>query len=232
MGRSRPPCAAAPAAKFAAARLLVATGRTPNTQRIGLEDVGVRLDGCGAVAVDAFLRTSVPHIWAAGDVIGTEQDSQMATPVGAHDGGIAAHNALSGAQLRRIDHRVIPRAVFTDPQVGVVGMADQEATAAGHTCWCNSVPLELVPRAGAILLLLRGVVTRAGAMVDPARCHRSAPVISRPRRQQDRLGLPGSAAPQVHLMVEHGDIPVRFRRALADRQVAGPAPRIRLRVGG
>jgi mercuric reductase len=50
----------------------------------------------GAVAVDAHLRTSVPHIWAAGDVTGTEQDSQMATPVGARDGGIAAHNALSG----------------------------------------------------------------------------------------------------------------------------------------
>jgi mercuric reductase len=110
----------------------------------------VRLDGRGAVAVDAFLRTSVPHIWAAGDVIGTEQDSQMATPVGAHDGGIAAHNALSGEAPRRIDHRVIPRAIFTDPQVGVVGMTDEEATAAGHTCWCNTIPLELVPRAGAI----------------------------------------------------------------------------------
>jgi mercuric reductase len=92
----------------------------------------------------------VPHIWAAGDLIGTEQDSQMATPVGAHDGGIAAHNALSGEAPRRIDHRVIPRAVFTDPQVGVVGMTEEEATAAGHTCWCNTIPLELVPRAGAI----------------------------------------------------------------------------------
>jgi mercuric reductase len=136
--------------EFAAARLLVATGRTPNTRGIGLEDVGVRLDGCGAVAVDEFLRTSVPHIWAAGDVIGTEHDSQMATPVGAHDGGIAAHNALSGEAPRRIDHRVIPRAVFTDPQVGVVGMTEEVATAAGHTCWCNTIPLELVPRAGAI----------------------------------------------------------------------------------
>jgi mercuric reductase len=140
----------------------VATGRTPNTQRIGLEDVGVRLDGCGAVAVDAFLRTSVPHIWAAGDVIGTEQDSQMATPVGAHDGGIAAHNALSGEAPRRIDHRVIPRAVFTDPQVGVVGMTDQEARAAGHTCWCNAIALDLVPRAGAIRDT-RGVIKMVAA---------------------------------------------------------------------
>src|SRR2546423_1689868 len=136
--------------EFRAARLLVAAGRTPNTWGIGLEDAGVRLDERGAVAVDEFLRTSVPHIWAAGDVIGTERDSQMATPVGAHDGGIAAHNALSGEAPRRIDHRVIPRAVFTDPQVGVVGMTEEEATAVGHTCWCNTIPLELVPRAGAI----------------------------------------------------------------------------------
>ncbi len=61
-----------------------------------------------------------------------------------------AHNALSEKALRRVDHRVIPRAVFTDPQIGVVGMTDEEAVAAGHRCWCNTVPMELVPRAGAI----------------------------------------------------------------------------------
>ncbi len=135
---------------FAAARVLVTTGRQPNTAGVGLEDAGVRLDARGAVSVDDHLRTSVPHIWAAGDIIGTEQDSQMATPVGARDGGIAAHNALSGETPRRVDHRVIPRAVFTDPQVGVVGLTDAEANAAGHRCWCNTVPMELVPRAGAI----------------------------------------------------------------------------------
>jgi mercuric reductase len=136
--------------EFASARVLLATGRGPNTSGIGLEEVGVRLDDRGAVVVDEYLRTSVPHIWAAGDVIGTEQGSQMATPVGSHDGGIAAHNALSGQPLRRVDHRVVPRAVFSDPQVGVVGLTDAEATAAGHRCWCNTIPLELVPRAGAI----------------------------------------------------------------------------------
>ena len=135
---------------FAAARLLVTTGRRPNTSGVGLEDVGVRLDAQGAIVVDAHLCTSVPHIWAGGDVIGAEQDSQMATPVGARDGGIAAHNALAGGALRRVDHRVIPRAIFTDPQVGVVGLTDEEAGAAGYTCWCNTVSMELVPRAGAI----------------------------------------------------------------------------------
>jgi mercuric reductase len=136
--------------EFSGARLLVATGRQPNTAGAGLEDIGERLDARGAIVVDEYLRTSVPPIWAAGDVIGGEQDSQMATPVGARDGGIVAHNALSGEPPRRVDHRVIPRAVFTDPQIGVVGMTDEEAVAAGHRCWCNTVSMELVPRAGAI----------------------------------------------------------------------------------
>ena len=104
--------------EVAAARVLVTTGRQPNTAGVGLEDAGVRLDAWGAIAVDDDLRTSVPHIWAAGDIIGAEQDSQMATPVGARDGGIAAHNALSAEAPRRVDHRVIPRAVFTDPPGG------------------------------------------------------------------------------------------------------------------
>jgi mercuric reductase len=59
-------------------------------------------------------------------------------------------HALSGEPPRRVDHRVIPRAVFTDPQIGVVGLTDEEAVDAGHRCWCNTVPMELVPRAGAI----------------------------------------------------------------------------------
>jgi len=49
-----------------------------------------------------------------------------------------------------VDHRVIPRVIFTDPQVATVGMTEQQATATGHQCWCNTVPMSLVPRAGAI----------------------------------------------------------------------------------
>ncbi len=135
--------------QYTAAKLLMATGRAPNTQRIGLEQVGVQLDERGAVVVDDELRTRVPHIWAAGDVIGHETESQMATPVGAHDGGIVASNAFADAHLR-VNHHVIPRAIFTDPQVGVVGLTDEEANAAGIVCACNTIPLTVVPRAGAI----------------------------------------------------------------------------------
>ena len=135
---------------FTAEKLLVSTGRRPNTQEIGLERAGVEIDSAGAVRVDRTLRTSVSHIWAAGDVIGQETESQMATPVGAHDGKIAAHNALSGEPPREVDHNVIPRTIFTDPQVAVVGMTDEEAVAAGIECDCNTIPLSVVPRAGAI----------------------------------------------------------------------------------
>ncbi len=106
------------------------------------------VDERGFVKVNEELQTSVPNIWAAGDVIGRQTESQPATPVGAHDGVIVAKNALAGAH-QKIDHRVIPRTIFTDPQVAVVGMSDVEANETGIRCWCGSIPLELVPRAGA-----------------------------------------------------------------------------------
>ncbi len=138
---------------FRAARLLIATGREPNTRNVGLEAAGVELVDGGAVKVDEHLRTSVPHMFAAGDVIGAQHGNQLATPVGAHDGVIVAHNAFAeetGRTPRVVDHRVIPRTIFTDPQIGIVGITDAEANAAGHRCWCNTIPMEFVPRAGAI----------------------------------------------------------------------------------
>jgi mercuric reductase len=133
-----------------AEKLLVATGRRPNSDKIDIEKSGVELGKHGEVRVDEFLRTNISHIFAGGDVIGRETGSQMATPVGSQDGGIAAHNALSNGELRAVNHRVIPRTIFTDPQIATVGMTEEEVIAAGHSCWCSTVPMELVPRAGAI----------------------------------------------------------------------------------
>ncbi len=129
---------------------MIAAGRRPNTDHIAIERAGVRINERGEVVADEFLRTNVPHIFAAGDVIGRQHGSQMATPVGSRHGGIAAHNALSGEAMRTVDHRVVPRVIFTDPQVATVGMTELQATAAGHRYWCNTVPMSLVPRAGAI----------------------------------------------------------------------------------
>jgi mercuric reductase len=133
-----------------AEQLLVATGRRPNTEGLGLERAGVELEADGAVRVDRTLRTSAPHIWAAGDVIGRAWGNQYATPVGAADGKLAAHNALAGEPLRTVDHRVIPRCIFTDPPLAMVGLTDAQAQAAGLACACRVLPLSLVPRAGAI----------------------------------------------------------------------------------
>ena len=131
-------------------RLLVAAGRRSNTDNIVIERSGVQVNERGDVVVDTYLRTNVPHIYAAGDVIGRQHGSQMATPIGSRQGGIAARNALSAGPVKAIDHRVIPRVIFTDPEVAVVGMTEAQAIAAGHRCWCNTLPMSLVPRAGAI----------------------------------------------------------------------------------
>ena len=133
---------------FNGQKLLLAAGREPNTDHVGLDRVGVQLDEWGFVKVNDELQTNIPNIWAAGDVIGHQTGSQLATPVGAHDGAIAAKNALAGGH-QKVDHRVIPRTIFTDPQVAVVGMTDFEANAGGIPCWCGTIPLELVPRAAA-----------------------------------------------------------------------------------
>jgi len=135
---------------YRAERILVATGRRPNTDNIAIERAGVKVNERGEIVVDEHLRTTVPHIFAAGDVVGSQHGSEMATPVGSRQGSIAAHNALSAEPPRQIDHRVVPRTIFVDPEIAVVGMPESEVIAAGHRCWCNTVPMSLVPRAAAI----------------------------------------------------------------------------------
>jgi mercuric reductase len=130
-------------------KLLVATGRTPNTDTLGHERGGVEIDAAGFVVVDAELRTSQAHIWAAGDIIGRQHGSQMATPVGARQGRIVAENAFSDAG-RRFDGTVIPRAIFTDPPIAVVGETESEVRARHHPAVAATTPLIYVPRAGAV----------------------------------------------------------------------------------
>ena len=132
-----------------AERLLIATGRRPNTDDLGLEAADVEVKPDGTVVVDAQLRTRQGHIWAAGDVISGQHGSQMATPVGARQGRIVAENIFSGAG-HRVDHHVIPRAIFTDPPIGVVGMTEAEVKAKHLPAVTATTPLKYVPRAGAI----------------------------------------------------------------------------------
>jgi mercuric reductase len=130
-------------------RLLVATGRTPNTNTLGLERAGIAVDGDGFVTVNAQLGTSQAHVWAAGDVIGRQHRSQMATPVGARQGRIVADNAFADAG-RAFDGAVIPRAIFTDPPIAVVGETEAEVRARHYPAVAATTPLLYVPRAGAV----------------------------------------------------------------------------------
>ena len=132
-----------------AERLLVATGRTPNTDGLDLEAAGVALDEAGFVIVNRELRSRVDHIWAAGDVIGRQHGSQLATPVGARQGRLVAENALAEAK-KPFDGTVIPRAIFTDPPIGVVGLTEAEVRARHTPAVTATTPLAYVPRAGAI----------------------------------------------------------------------------------
>jgi mercuric reductase len=104
------------AEKFTAARLLLATGRVPNTRDLDLAACGVKVDGKGAVMVDDMMQTSAPGIWAAGDVTG----EPMLEPWAGVGGAVAAENALTG-KGRRMDRSALPHAVFTTPQVAGSG---------------------------------------------------------------------------------------------------------------
>ena len=127
---------------FSAERLLVAAGRRPHTAGFGLAAAGVALDALGAIAVDAHRQTSVPTIYAAGDVTG----EAMFVYVAAAAGTAAAANAL-GLGDEILDVSALPKVTFTDPAAASVGLTDPQAEAAGVDCTCSTLPLAHVPRA-------------------------------------------------------------------------------------
>jgi mercuric reductase len=125
-----------------AERLLVATGRKPNTEGLGLERANVRTGRKGEVLVDGTLRTSNPAVYAAGDVAGRD----MFVYVAAYAGALAADNALGG-KGRAYDTAHIPRVVFTDPQVAATGLTEEQARAAGLTPRATILPMDQVSQA-------------------------------------------------------------------------------------
>ncbi len=122
--------------------VLVATGRRPNTEGLGLEAAGVTLDGRGALVVDDRLRTTNPRIYGAGDVTGAPQFVY----VSAYEGALAVDNALLGAE-RSVDFTGLPRVTFTTPQVASAGLTEAQAAGAGYEVETSILPLSAVPRA-------------------------------------------------------------------------------------
>ncbi|MBJ6726588.1 mercury(II) reductase [Geomesophilobacter sediminis] len=128
---------------FFAEKLLLAVGTAPATADIGLERAGVEVDGRGFIKVDDGMRTTAPKIWAAGDcVVG---GMQIAT-VGAREGILAVDNMISGCGCK-IDHHTIPMAIFTDPEVAMVGYREQEAKQAGFDVICHTIDAATIPKA-------------------------------------------------------------------------------------
>jgi mercuric reductase len=125
-----------------AERVMLAAGRQPNTEGLGLEDSGVLLTDRGAIQVNDRLQTSNPMVYAAGDVTGRDMFVYMA----AYGARIAAENALNG-NSRRYDSTAMPAVVFTDPQVASVGVTEAAARADGVNVRTSVLPLTHVPRA-------------------------------------------------------------------------------------
>jgi glutathione reductase (NADPH) len=109
-------------------QVMIATGRHPNTRGLGLEKLGVALDWLGAVKVDPWSRSSVPSIYAVGDVT----NRLALTPVAVREGHAFA-DTMFGDRKRAVDHANIATAVFTTPELGTVGLDEAEARAA-HAC--------------------------------------------------------------------------------------------------
>ncbi|MCZ6592019.1 MAG: mercury(II) reductase [Alphaproteobacteria bacterium] len=125
-----------------AEKVLIATGRQPNTADLDLEGVGVSLGDHGGIEVDDQMRTTRAGTYAAGDVTGRDQFVYMA----AYGARIAAENALNG-DSRSYDSSAMPAVVFTDPQIANVGLTEAEARAGGFDVKTSVLPLDAVSRA-------------------------------------------------------------------------------------
>ncbi|UWR38782.1 mercury(II) reductase [Sulfitobacter sp. W074] len=123
-------------------RLVLATGRVPNSDGLNLPAAGVAVDARDGIQTDPQMRTGNQNIWAAGDVTGRDQFVYMA----AYGAKIAARNAVAG-EARSYDNATMPWVVFSDPQVAGVGFSEAQARAAGHEVLTSVLPLDAVPRA-------------------------------------------------------------------------------------
>ncbi|EOY45670.1 dihydrolipoyl dehydrogenase family protein [Streptomyces anthocyanicus] len=126
-GNIRAGCQGSETGEITGSHLLIATGRTPNTDTLGLEHLGLEPDARGFLPVDDLLRTGAEGVWALGDIRG----GPMFTHTARDDADIAYRTTYRG-QDRSTAGRVVPHAVFTDPEVGSVGLTEPAARATGY----------------------------------------------------------------------------------------------------
>jgi pyruvate/2-oxoglutarate dehydrogenase complex dihydrolipoamide dehydrogenase (E3) component len=123
--------------------VLIAMGRVPNTDDLGLEKAGVETDHAGFIKVDDELRTNVSGIWALGDCNGKGAFTHTAY----NDYEIVAANLFEGNLRRRLSDRIPCYALFVDPPLGRVGLTERDALAQGHAIRVGSRPMARVARA-------------------------------------------------------------------------------------
>ncbi len=123
--------------------ILLAVGKTANTQGLGLDKAGVEIDERQAVKVNTQLQTSQAHVFAVGDV--TNAPKRLETTAG-REGTLAAEKALKGTD-QSIDYNSVPWTIFTDPQLAGVGVTEDEQMKQMGVCACRSISFEYVPKA-------------------------------------------------------------------------------------
>ena len=128
-----------------AERMLVAIGFEPRTAGYGLENTGVALTDRGAIAVDDVMRTSVPHLYAVGDVTALLQRAHVAEAQ-----AVVAAETIAGAETMALDYRMLPRATFCQPEVAAFGLTEQQARDAGHDVRVARFPFTANPKAQGI----------------------------------------------------------------------------------
>ena len=122
------PRGGAPEYEVRAAQILLASGRVPNIEGLNLDAVGIETTEAG-IAVDEHLRTSVPGIWSAGDVNAVAQF----TPVAQYQARIAVDDMFaSNGSVPAADYSVLPTSIFTDPELGGIGLTEEQARAQGY----------------------------------------------------------------------------------------------------
>ena len=123
-------------------QFMLAIGTAPASDNIGLEVAGVACDSRGFIQVDEQMRTTAPHIWAAGDVIG----APLIAPAGIYEGRIAAENLMDAKVHRQRLSRQMPMCVFIDPELAMVGFNAEQAAAEGLSVVESYVELDRVEK--------------------------------------------------------------------------------------
>lgn len=129
--------------EYTCERLLLAVGTTPASEGVGLGEAGVELDRKGFVVTDLQMRTSIPGIWAAGDVAGR----MMIATVGAREGVVAVDDMFNPGCGCAMDYLAAPMTIFTDPEVGIVGHTVESARLTGFDTISNCMPVTAIPKA-------------------------------------------------------------------------------------